>query len=99
MVKKKWAERFTEEVLFPKAVCQNTGVSYLEHNFCVLMSSIIEQSNFRQITLFSDFFFSFFLCLSSILLSCYKYTEKIPYLLILSKQDNTLLMCKEKKKK
>lgn len=51
--KKKWAERFTEEVLFPKAVCQNTAVSYLECNFCVLMSSIFEQSNFSQITLFS----------------------------------------------
>lgn len=50
---KKWAERFTEEVLFPKPVCQNTAVSYLECNFCVLMSSIFEQSNFRQITLFS----------------------------------------------
>lgn len=50
---KKWAERFTEEVLLPKAVCQNTAMSYLECNFCVLMSSIIEQSNFRQITLFS----------------------------------------------
>lgn len=44
---------------FQKQCVRNTAVSYLECNFCVLMSSIIEQINFRQITLFSLFLVSF----------------------------------------
>lgn len=62
MVKKKNEQKgLLKRSCFQKQ-CVRILVSYLEHNFCVLMSSIIEQSNFRQITLFSYFFFLVSFC-------------------------------------